>query len=219
MIIAEEKTFTEIVEMIDASKPLLLAACEGCTAVCGTGGQKQAEELAAALRIHFKMRKISLPTRVISLPRQCDPEFIREEKNSMRGCEQLLSLACGVGVQFMAEEYPGTRILPALNTTFAGGMSGFSGQWEEKCRLCGDCVLHLTGGKCPLTLCPKGILNGPCGGCQDGYCEVGNDTPCVWSLILDRDHSTPVIYEFSEVWEPRDWSGGNNGPRRLRGSK
>jgi len=48
------------------------------------------------------------------------------------------------------------------------------------CRMCGQCVLSVTGMACP-TNCAKGMRNGPCGGVRlDGSCEVDAGVRCVW---------------------------------------
>jgi hypothetical protein len=38
----------------------------------------------------------------------------------VREADAVLSLACGAGVQFLAERYPDKPILPGLNTNFIG---------------------------------------------------------------------------------------------------
>jgi hypothetical protein len=52
--------------------------------------------------------------------------------------------------------------------------------------MCGDCVLDRTAGICPVTTCPKGLLNGPCGGMWNGMCEVVADRECTHVLIRRR---------------------------------
>jgi hypothetical protein len=52
--------------------------------------------------------------------------------------------------------------------------------------MCGDCVLDKTAGICPVTTCPKGLLNGPCGGMWNGMCEVLTDHECAHVKIRQR---------------------------------
>ena len=52
--------------------------------------------------------------------------------------------------------------------------------------MCGDCVLDKTAGICPVTTCPKGLLNGPCGGMWEGKCEVLRDRECAHVKIKQR---------------------------------
>ena len=40
------------------------------------------------------------------------------------------------------------------------------------CRDCGDCTLSVLGFLCPQSGCAKYLLNGPCGGSRDGWCEI-----------------------------------------------
>lgn len=218
MIVAEAKPFAAVVEMIDGYRRLLVVACAGCTAVCGVGGVRQAGELAAALRIHFRTRGVRLETEVVGVTRQCEPEFIRELAAAVDRSEAVLSLGCGVGVQFLADFFPGVPVFPALDTKFAGGLAA-PGVWEERCRLCGDCLLHLTGGVCPLTRCAKGLLNGPCGGSQDGRCEVDASLPCAWIQIYERLSATGRTGLLSELRPPRNWAHSGGGPRRQGGGR
>ncbi|GAG89569.1 unnamed protein product, partial [marine sediment metagenome] len=37
-------------------------------------------------------------------------------------------------------------------------------EFEKKCNLCGNCIIDKYDGLCPITRCPKNMLNGPCGG-------------------------------------------------------
>jgi hypothetical protein len=106
-----------------------------------------------------------------------------------------------------------------LNTLFIGETSA-AGLWQERCQGCGDCVLGITGGLCPVTRCAKGLLNGPCGGSQGGKCEVSAtlkcDVPCVWAMIYDRLSQLGNLQSLMEYRPPKDWRlGGAIGPRQL----
>jgi ferredoxin len=217
LIVAEAKSFAEVAEMVSSFPRLLVAACAGCTAICGVGGVRQAEELAAALRIHFRIRGVALETEVAGVTRQCEPEFIEELAAAVGRTGAVLSLGCGVGVQFLADRFPQVPVFPALNTRFVGGLAA-PGTWEERCRLCGDCILHLTGGICIRARCAKGILNGPCGGSQDSRCEVGDDVPCAWSLVWERLSALGRFELLAQIRRPRNWANGNGGPRSSGGA-
>jgi hypothetical protein len=113
-------------------------------------------------------------------------EFVAELDSMKGNFDAIISMACGAGVQFIAERFPDTPVFPALNTTFVG-VNRNVGWYEEKCRSCGDCQLAWTGGICPVTRCAKSIFNGPCGGTQKGgKCEVDKNTPCAWYDIYER---------------------------------
>jgi methylenetetrahydrofolate reductase (NADPH) len=52
------------------------------------------------------------------------------------------------------------------------------------CIMCGDCTLYACGFLCYQAGCPKKLLNGPCGGSIDGYCEVfPGKKRCFWVKV------------------------------------
>jgi len=57
------------------------------------------------------------------------------------------------------------------------------------CQACGSCVLGHLEYVCPQT-CPKQLRNGPCGGTDQGRCEVVPDKPCIWVAVYDRAKSS-----------------------------
>lgn len=214
MIIAERKPLAEIMDMVKDCRKILVLACRGCVTVCSAGGEREAEILASLVRLGLK--KIGTPAEVItgSLVRQCDREYI-EAIDQWRGqYDAILSTACGVGVNFIANLRPDDQVFPALNTTFFGG-SAEQGVWREQCAGCGDCVLHLTGGLCPVARCAKNLMNGPCGGSVNGRCEINQDVECVWQLIYDRMGRLNRRDELQNAAPIRDWStAGHGGPRK-----
>jgi ferredoxin len=215
MIIARQKNIKDIAAMVEDCEKVLLAGCAGCVTVCLSGGEKETETLASGLRIMRKLAGKPLATSTYIATRQCDPEFITPMDGLVADADAVISLACGVGVQYLAEKYPDKWVVPAQDTLFAGGAAGL-GQWDEKCGLCGDCILHRTGGICPVIRCAKSILNGPCGGSQNGICEVDKDVPCAWQLIYDRMKALGRLRELNEVQPLKDWSkAAGGGPRRM----
>lgn len=215
MIIAEGKPIPEVAELIQEARKVLFVGCGGCVTVCLAGGEKETGILASALRIMREQQGNPLETVEVTLTRQCDPEYVEMlEKYVTDDVDCIVSLACGVGVQFLAERYP-KWVVPALNTKFAGGTVQH-GQWEERCGLCGECILYKTGGVCPIIRCSKSLLNGPCGGSQDGKCEVSPETPCAWQLIYDRMQQLGKLDLLMEIQPPKDWSKARDGgPRRV----
>ena len=121
-------------------------------------------------------------------------------------------MACGVGIQFLAERFPGIPVYPAVDTT---GMSAnlAVGHYEERCRSCGECVLGLTGGICPVTMCAKGLYNGPCGGTNNGKCEIDDDQPCAWFNIYERLATQDRLDNILKIKEPVGWD--DQVPRTL----
>ncbi len=122
---------------------------------------------------------------VYTLKRQCDSEFIELLADKVGDVDAVLSLACGIGVQAIAEHFPDLVVLPGVNTDFMGMVREW-GVWDERCAACGDCRLDDTAGICPITRCTKGILNGPCAGAKNGKCEANKEMDCGWILIYKR---------------------------------
>ncbi|MGB9859070.1 MAG: methylenetetrahydrofolate reductase C-terminal domain-containing protein [Moorellaceae bacterium] len=215
MIVAEPKPLAEIAELIGEARKILVVGCGGCVTVCLAGGEKEVGIMAASLRLMRKKEGKPLETVEVTLTRQCDPEYVQMlEKYISDDVDCILSLACGVGVQFLAERY-NKWVVPALNTKFAGGAVEH-GLWEERCGLCGECILHRTGGICPIIRCSKSILNGPCGGSQGGKCEVNPEIPCAWQLIYDRLSALNKLELLLEIQPPKDWSKARDGgPRKV----
>jgi methylenetetrahydrofolate reductase (NADPH) len=55
------------------------------------------------------------------------------------------------------------------------------------CMDCGDCALFDCAYICPMSQCPKGQRNGPCGGSFAGWCEVyPGQKRCIWVRIYLR---------------------------------
>jgi hypothetical protein len=139
-------------------------------------------------------------------------EFLDELEATVGNYDALLSMACGVGVQFLAERYPDIPVFPAVDTS---GLSANRdvGWYEEKCRACGTCVLGLTAGICPVTMCAKGLFNGPCGGTNAGSCEIHKDQPCAWHMIYERLARQGRLGNILAICPPNDWR--NQTPRTL----
>lgn len=213
MIVAERKPFEELFKMLDPFNKVCLLGCGTCVTVCLAGGEKEVQEFAAALTLYRK--KEGRPVEIITktLERQCEYEFIDKAKEETLGIEDsevILSFGCGVGVQALSRCFPGKLVFPALNTKFMG-IPVQQGLWEEWCLGCGECVLHLTGGICPITRCSKSMLNGPCGGSQDGKCEISKDLDCGWHLIYDRLAALGKLDNMEPIQPPKDWSKSHSG--------
>jgi len=204
MIVAERKPFEEIAQTAAKYRRVLVAGCGTCVAVCLAGGEKEAGILAAQLDIAAQLAEREQAFTVGCVERQCDREFLEELAPALEEADAVLSLACGAGIQFLAENYPATPVLAGVNTTFIG-INDDVGVWQEKCRSCRDCVLSVTGGICPVTLCPKGMLNGPCGGTDaNGKCETDPERDCAWSLINARLEATGRLDNLIEIVPARE---------------
>jgi len=214
MIVADRKPLAEILDMVKDCKKILVLACRGCVTVCSAGGEREAEILASLVRLGLKKNGSKAKVIEGSLVRQCDREYIDAIDQWKGKYDAILSTACGVGVNFIANLRPKDNVYPALNTSFLGG-SAEQGIWSEQCAGCGNCVLHLTGGLCPVARCAKSLMNGPCGGSVDGRCEIHKDVDCVWQLIYDRMGRLKRQDEMKIPAPIRDWSvAGHGGPRK-----
>ncbi len=216
MIIAEQKPLEEIVNTVAGFEKVLLLGCGTCVTVCFAGGQREVGLLASELRIKDGIAGVARTISETTIQRQCEWEFVDPVAEAIQAADVVLSLGCGVGVQAVAERFPKTRIIPALNTSFLG-MPVAPGEWEARCGACGQCVLAQTGGICPVVRCSKGLLNGPCGGSVNGKCEVGEGkTPCGWQLIYDRLEGLGLLDTLEEIQPPKDWRTHlGQGSRRI----
>lgn len=215
MIIAEQKPLTEIKTLVGEAKKVLIAGCGTCVTVCFAGGTREAEILAASLRMSFKLEGSVKDITTVTVQRQCEWEYLDQAAGPVQQAELVLSLGCGIGVQAMSEHFPDAWIIPGLNTSFLG-LPTEQGVWSERCAACGNCILGLTGGICPIARCSKSLLNGPCGGSQDGHCEINPETPCAWQLIYDRLKSKNKLDLLLEIQPPKDWrTSRDGGPRKI----
>ena len=215
MIIAEGKPIKEILDMIAPYDKILLVGCKGCVTVCSTGGEKEVGILASALRLARKAQGKPLEVKEITLERQCDTEYLEPMREFIESYPAILSLACGAGIQFLAEKFRKHPVLPGVDTQFIG-VTEEQGVWTERCQACGTCVLHLTGGICPVARCSKSLFNGPCGGSKGGKCEIDSQVDCGWQLIYDRLKELGQLDKLEIVLPIKDWSKSRDGGPRKR---
>lgn len=215
MIVADKKPIEEIIEEIKDKEKILILGCNECVTVCEAGGKKEVGVLASALRMYFlnQGREVSIDER--TLERQCDHEYLEEVRDVIDQYDSVVSLACGVGVQFMAEKYHTTPVFPGVNTCFMG-VTEQRGVWSERCQGCGECILARTAGICPVSRCAKRILNGPCGGSTNGKCEIDKELDCAWQLIIDRLKALGKLDDYEKITPIKDWSTERaGGPRKV----
>ena len=215
MIVAKKKPIEEIIEEVKDYKKILILGCNECVTVCEAGGKKEVAVLASALRMYFMNQGKDIKIEEVTLERQCDHEYLEEIRNIIDQYEAVISLACGVGVQFMAEKYHKTPVLPGVDTCFMG-VTEERGVWSERCQGCGHCILARTGGICPVSRCAKRLFNGPCGGSTKGSCEIDKDLPCAWQLIIDRLQELGKMEDYETITPIKDWSTERaGGPRKI----
>jgi ferredoxin len=215
MITAERKPLEELIEYVKPFKRILLLGCNECVTVCAAGGRKEVGLLASGLQMAMLKNGINIEIHQHTLERQCDPEYVEELVPMIDSADAVMSMACGCGVQQIAMRFKDKPVFPAVNTSFMGA-SERQGVWAERCQGCGNCLLGITGGICPIARCAKQLMNGPCGGSTGGNCEISEEVDCAWQLIWDRLKALGLQDMYLENVPAKDWrSGGGNGPRKI----
>ncbi len=213
MIITEPKPMEDVLRMLEPFKKVFIIGCGTCSTVCQTGGEEQVKAMVEKLKAAGKE-----VTGAVVVESPCDARILRRDtrklKNELEKAEALVCLACGAGVQDIVEHI-GKIAIPALNTKFLGAIERI-GEFYERCRTCGECILYETGGICPIVRCPKGMLNGPCGGMFKGKCEVGGyQRDCAWVLIYNRMKDLGMLDVYRTRKAARDYSKLNVQPREI----
>lgn len=204
MVKAKRKPLEELKAVVKDYSRVLNVGCGGCVSVCLAGGQREVNLLNTQLGMLLEADNI--PTRIdgFTVERQCNEQFLESLDARVNRYDCLLSMACGAGVQLLAERYPGTPVFPAVNTV-AVGIDREVGIYEERCRACGECVLGYTAGICPITRCAKSLFNGPCGGTNITSCEVAKDIPCAWLDIYNRLESQNRLEDIQRIKVVMEW--------------
>jgi len=204
MIIVTQKPLDEILDFISPYDSILIAGCDGCTQP--PRGLREAKTLSQLLELGGKLRNKGFVFKVTTTAKQCDSYLTASMlKPQMDDAAAVLSLACGAGLQTVAELFPELPVFPAQNTHFIGVEDREGGILEERCVGCGDCLLVQTGGICPVTRCAKGLLNGACGGSKNGKCELDSEKDCAWILIYERLEKQGKLELLKEFRPPRDY--------------
>jgi ferredoxin len=213
MLVSELKPWEEILGYLDGESKVFIVGCKGCAEVCQTGGEAQVLEMKQKLEQQGKT--VTGYTVVDFL---CDRALVKLRLKALEeevmAADSLLVMTCGVGVQATAAVVDKVTH-PACNTMNLGGARG---EWRgsERCRECGDCLLDITGGICPLTACSKWLINGPCGGAKDGKCEVEPDVrDCGWHLIYQRLKKLNRLDKMKTIVPPKNYSKMEP-PKQLR---
>ncbi len=204
MIVTELKPLDEILDSISPYHKVLIAGCDGCTQP--PRGLREAETLSRLLELAGKQKGKDFDFKVTTVVKQCDSVLTTSAlEPQIEGMEAVLSLACGIGPQMVAELFPDLPVIPAQNTHFMGEEKREESILLENCSACGDCILALTGGICPITRCAKGLLNGACGGARDGKCEMDPERDCAWELIFERLERLGKLDRLKEYRPPRNY--------------
>lgn len=208
MIVTKQKDRHDIINQIEKYNNFFLIGCSECATLCGTGSEE------AILKIkEFLEKEKREVTGWLVAKTGCQILGTRSElskhKKNLDKSDCILVLSCGAGTQTITELFEDKPVIPVNDTLFIGNMRRLK-EFEESCRACGECFLAITG-VCVVTLCPKSMLNGPCGGYRYGKCEVHQDRRCVWILaysILEKRGLIDMFYE--KLLGPKDWSKANS---------
>ena len=180
--ITKQKSLEEIEQQLEGLGRVYIIGCGTCTTMTKTGGIEEVLDMKDRLQ---DMGKIVTGWTVI--PIACDEMTevsLRENNEAIQNANCILVMTCGLGVQRVGS-YIDKPVIPALDTLFIG-LEDSPGNFHEVCAQCGQCVLGWTAGICPITACHKHLLNGPCGGTNNGKCEVDKEKDCAWTLIYQR---------------------------------
>ena len=202
MIISAQKNKEELLQALEGQTRLFLVGCAACATACKSGGEEEVfrmqEWLASVGREVTGSVVIDEACHIMRAGRD-----LRHRRLQVEEAEALLVLACGAGIQSISASTD-RRVIGGLNSLFLGNIRRF-GQYEEKCCLCGECILNETAGICPVTNCAKGLLNGPCGGMEAGKCEVDREIDCAWHSIYERLKKQGRQGVFARTVAPKNW--------------
>jgi len=204
MIITKPREWERVLGQLDelGAKRVFIMGCGECATIAGTGGEK--EVLAAKARLEREGLEVTgWSVGEVACHSGGQRLEARKHADELSSAGAVLVLACGAGVQTMADA-TSVPVTPGLESVFLGNVVRH-GVFEERCQMCGDCVLDRTAGICPVTTCPKGLLNGPCGGMWEGKCEVQGDRECTHVRIRRRLAEQGRAAK-SEPLPPKDFS-------------
>jgi len=211
-----QKSLEEILGFLKDGEKVFVIGCGNCAAKAKSGGEPETRAMKERLESKdVTVTGWAVPPDGGSL---CNLSATRqllniENKEATEDADSFPILACGQGIHTVIDATEGGVVHPGCNTIF-GGETVTDDFITEYCRLCGDCIVEQTGGLCPLTLCAKGLLNGPCGGAKDGKCEVDRNRDCGWLLIYERLKELGKLDLIRRIQQPKDWSRSRS-PRSL----
>ncbi len=212
MIITKLKDRSELLQKI-AGESVFIIGCSECATLCHTGGEPEVSEM----RQFLEKNQVAVTGDIILDP-AChllnDKRMLKSVEKQVAKAQILLVLACGSGVQTVHDLYPQKQIISGTDSLFLAETKRAT-VFERRCALCGECIIDEFSGLCPITRCPKSMLNGPCGGSTNGKCEVDETLPCVWDEIYSAFKEKGQLQRFREIQPPKDWSKSTVFVRRI----
>lgn len=201
--ITRKKSDDEINNLLEGLGRVFIIGCGTCTTLTCTGGEPEVSAMTGYLSEQGK-----IVTGSTVLPVACDNltnEAMNEFKQQIEHSDALVIMSCAFGVQNVSRQIK-KMVIPALDTMFLGKETGV-GQYDEICSQCGTCIIGETGGICPVTSCHKGLVNGPCGGTDNGSCEIDSKKDCAWTKIYERLAALGKLDSMRKYQKPRNHQG------------
>ncbi|QTA93479.1 methylenetetrahydrofolate reductase C-terminal domain-containing protein [Desulfonema magnum] len=209
--VTQQKPEQEIDRLLKGLDRVFIIGCGTCVTLTHTGGEPEVSAMKETLT-----QKGKLITGTLVVPVACDNltgEMLKEFGKQIDQADALLIMTCAFGVQNIASQLK-KMVIPGLNTLFIGKETAF-GEFNEICTQCGTCIIGETGGICPVTSCHKGLVNGPCGGTDNGKCEIDKNKDCAWTLIYNRLKELGRLDCMRKYQPPRNHLGEPT-PGKLR---
>jgi len=204
MIVSEQKPIKELVELLRNCKKVFLVGCGDCASACRSGGLEDLPVFAEKLEAEgYSVVGWFVPQQTCMAPKT--KIELKVVEPLITEADAVLSFSCGAGTQTLSDIIPNKIVLPAVNTVFLASTVR-AGHFLQYCSMCGDCVLGVTGGLCPQTLCAKSLMNGPCSGSIDGKCETYRDRDCVWHNIYNKLKQRGELDDFQIRLPMKDFS-------------
>ena len=207
-----QKPIDEIVSCIAPDEKVFVIGCYNCAMKCHSGGPQETQAMAERLAkrgVEVVGHTVPDPMGMSLCKLSNTKKHLKENYAAeMARADSYLVLSCGQGIHTVIDATEGGNVHPGCDTIF-GGETVTDNDIAEFCSLCGQCVVEFTGGLCPLTLCSKQLLNGPCGGAEDGKCEVDAERDCGWVLIYERLKQLGRVDSLDAYQEPKNharWS-------------
>ena len=213
-----QKPIQEIVNTIKPGEKVFVVGCNNCAWKCHSGGEDETRAMAARLQkrgVNVVGYTVPGPQGMSLCKLDHTRKVLKEDyAEQVRTADSFLVLGCGQGVHTVIDATDGGMVHPGCDTVF-GGETVSESEINEYCSLCGECIIEFTGGLCPMTLCAKNLLNGPCGGAENGRCEVDPDRDCGWILIYERLKQLERLDLLDPYQPPKNHAKWSR-PRSLR---
>lgn len=205
MIVTKQKDCSEILKFLEGKARIFIVGCGDCAATCKTGGEKETFAMLEFLKAKGKDITGTEVLETACVSAQAKSAFARR-RQELQNTDAILVLACGSGVQCVKSSLRlDIDVFPGCDSLFAALIQP-DGTLSEVCSSCGECMLDMTEGICPVTRCAKSLKNGPCGGQAKGKCEVDRHRDCAWVLIYKELKVKGRLEVMKKCLPPRDHS-------------